>query len=282
VEQALFIVWRESIEALLVVGILYAWLRRQPNAQTALRYLWTGVGLGLLLAGTLALLMLWAGQWLSGTAGEYFQAGMTLLASLLIMQMLGWMARNGGQLRQQLEGDAGSALAQGRYLGLLLLAALAVGREGGETVIFLYGIGSQQVSGQLGQFALGGALGLLLGGLCFALLQAGSRVIGWRQFFRVSEWLLMLLGGALLMSALDRISGQLLGLELPNLAYQLLGDPLWNSSALLDDGSRGGALFASLTGYRAMPSALAVLLLAGYWWLARRLTQGARLAGARA
>ena len=266
---------------MLVVGILYAWLRRQPNAQTALRYLWAGVGLGLLLAGTLALLMLWAGQWLSGTAGEYFQAGMTLLASLLIMQMLGWMARNGGQLRQQLEGDAGSALAQGRYLGLLLLAALAVGREGGETVIFLYGIGSQQVSGQLGQFALGGALGLLLGGLCFAVLQAGSRVIGWRQFFRVSEWLLMLLGGALLMSALDRISGQLLGLELPNLAYQLLGDPLWNSSALLDDGSRGGALFASLTGYRAMPSALAVLLLGGYWWLARRLTQGARRSGAR-
>lgn len=280
-EQALFIVWRESIEALLVVGILYAWLRRQPNAQTALRYLWAGVGFGLLLAGTLALLMLWAGQWLSGAAGEYFQAGMTLLASLLIMQMLGWMARNGGQLRQQLEGDAGSALAQGRYLGLLLLAALAVGREGGETVIFLYGIGSQQVSGQLGQFALGGTLGLLLGGLCFALLQAGSRVIGWRQFFRVSEWLLMLLGGALLMSALDRISSQLLGLELPNLAYQLLGDPLWNSSALLDDGSRGGALFASLTGYRAMPSALAVLLLGGYWWLARRLTQGARLSGAR-
>ena len=280
-EQALFIVWRESIEALLVVGILYAWLRRQPNAQTALRYLWAGVGLGLLLAGTLALLMLWAGQWLSGTAGEYFQAGMTLLASLLIMQMLGWMARNGGQLRQQLEGDAGSALAQGRYLGLLLLAALAVGREGGETVIFLYGIGGQQAGAQLGQFALGGALGLLLGGLCFALLQAGSRVIGWRQFFRVSEWLLMLLGGALLMSALDRISGQLLGLELPNLAYQLLGDPLWNSSALLDDGSRGGALFASLTGYRAMPSALAVLLLGSYWWLARRLTQGARRSGAQ-
>jgi high-affinity iron transporter len=280
-EQALFIVWRESIEALLVVGILYAWLRRQPNAQLALRYLWAGVGLGLLLAGGLAGLMLLAGQWLSGAAGEYFQAGMTLLASLLIMQMLGWMARHGGQLRQQLQLGADSALAQGRYLGLLLLAALAVGREGGETVIFLYGIGSQQASGQLGQFALGGALGLLLGGLCFALLQAGSRVIGWRQFFRVSEWLLMLLGGALLMSALDRISGQLLGLELPNLAYQLLGDPLWNSSALLDDGSRGGALFASLTGYRAMPSALAVLLLAGYWWLARRLTRGARLAGAR-
>jgi high-affinity iron transporter len=282
VEQALFIVWRESIEALLVVGILYAWLRRQPNAQLALGYLWAGVGLGLLLAGSLAGLMLLAGQWLSGAAGEYFQAGMTLLASLLIMQMLGWMARHGGQLRQQLQLGAGSALAQGRYLGLLLLAALAVGREGGETVIFLYGIGSQQASGQLGQFALGGALGLLLGGLCFALLQAGSRVIGWRQFFRVSEWLLMLLGGALLMSALDRISGQLLGLELPNLAYQLLGDPLWNSSALLDDGSRGGALLASLTGYRAMPSALAVLLLGGYWWLARRLTRGARLAGARA
>lgn len=278
-EQALFIVWRESIEALLVIGILYGWLRRQPQAQMALRYLWAGVGLGLLLAGALAAAMVLAGQWLSGTAGEWFQAGMTLLASLLIMQMLGWMARHGGQLRQQLEFGAGSALAQGRYLGLLLLAALAVGREGSETVIFLYGIGSQQASGALGQFALGGGLGLLLGGLCFGLLQLGSRLIGWRQFFRVSEWLLMLLGGALLMSALDRISGQLMGLDLPAQAYQLLGDPLWDSSALLDDGSRGGALFASLTGYRAMPTALAVSLLALYWWLARSLTRRARVLG---
>ena len=44
-----------------------------------------------------------------------------------------------------------------------------------------------------------------------------------------------------------------------------------SGSALLDDGSRGGMLIASLTGYRAMPSLFAVLGLAAYWALAVRL-----------
>lgn len=269
--QSLFIVWRESIEALLVVGILYAWLRQQPDNRRALRHLWAGVGLGLLLAGLLAAVMLLAGNWLSDSGGEWFQAGMSLVASLLILQMVGWMARHGGQLRQQLVLHADTALAQGRQLGLTLLVALAIAREGSETVIFLYGIGAQQHGVALGDFILGGVLGLLLGGLCFALLQMGSRLIGWRQFFRVSERLLLLLGGALLMAALDRLSGQLLGLELPEQAYALLGNPLWDSSTWLDDGSRVGALVAGLTGYRAMPSAVAVATLAAYWLLAWQL-----------
>ena len=48
-EQALLIVWRESVEALLVIGILFAWLRQQPGRRHAMAYLWGGVGLGLLL-----------------------------------------------------------------------------------------------------------------------------------------------------------------------------------------------------------------------------------------
>ena len=49
--QIVFILWRESVEALLVVGILYAWLSRTPEAQGGKRWLWAGVVLGLLLAG---------------------------------------------------------------------------------------------------------------------------------------------------------------------------------------------------------------------------------------
>ncbi|HSH47146.1 MAG TPA: hypothetical protein VK991_00940 [Halomonas sp.] len=45
-EQVLFIVWRESVEAILVVGIAYAWLK-QSESRTGLRYLWLVV-LGLL------------------------------------------------------------------------------------------------------------------------------------------------------------------------------------------------------------------------------------------
>lgn len=264
-EQALLIVWRESVEALLVVGLLYAWLSRQPEGRRALRLLWIGVAGGAALAGLLALLMLVAGNWMSGTAGEWFQAGMSALASLLILQMVVWMARNGRQLRRQLEHRAALALAQGRQTALALLAALAVAREGSEIAIFLYGAAG---SASAGQMLAGALLGGLLGLASFALLQAGSRLLDWRRFFLISETLLLLLGGAMLMNALDRASGQLMGLDLPEPLYAWLGDPLWDSSAWLDDGSRLGSLVASLTGYRAMPSAAALVLLAGFWLVA--------------
>ncbi|VXB78513.1 FTR1 family iron permease [Pseudomonas sp. 8AS] len=272
-EQALLIVWRESVEALLVIGILYAWLRHQPGRHRALLHLWGGVGAGLLLAGLLAALMALAGSWMSGPGGEWFQAGLSLLACVLILQMVRWMARNGGQMRQQLEQQADSALQHGRLASLALLVALAVAREGSETVIFLYGVSA---SANPASLALGAGLGLLLGLLCFALLQAGSRFIAWRQFFLVSEVLLLLLGGALLMSAVDRASGQWMALDLPEHIYALLSEPMWDSSALLDDGSKPGALLASLSGYRAMPSALHVGLLGYYWLLAWSLLRAPR------
>ncbi len=267
-EQALLIVWRESVEALLVIGILFAWLRQQPTRRHAMTYLWGGVGMGLLFAGLLAGLMALAGNWMNGPSGEWFQAGLSVLASLLILQMACWMARHGGQLRQQLQREADVALQQGRLLSLSLLVALAVAREGSETVIFLYGVSASANSTSL---AIGAGLGLLLGLACFALLQVGSRFIAWRQFFLISEWLLILLGGALLISALDRASGQWMALDLPEQLYNLIGTPLWDTSSLLDDGSRAGTLLASLTGYRAMPSTLQALLLAAYWLLAWRL-----------
>jgi high-affinity iron transporter len=41
--NALFIVWRESTEAMLVVGILYAWLAKHPDVRRGMRYLCDGV-----------------------------------------------------------------------------------------------------------------------------------------------------------------------------------------------------------------------------------------------
>lgn len=56
--NTLFIVWRESVEGILVVGILYAWLKAHPEGARGMRYLWGGVTAGLGLAGLLALAMM--------------------------------------------------------------------------------------------------------------------------------------------------------------------------------------------------------------------------------
>ena len=253
--NALFIVWRESAEAMLVVGILYAWLRRRPDARVGMRYLWGGVATGAALALALALVMLGVASQLTGDGLEYFQLATTAIAAALIVQMVFWMRRHGRTLKRDLEGDMAKEAGAARWWGLLVVVALAVGRESAEAVVFLYGLGVQQ-DGSV-NFPLVLVLGLALAFATFWLLQQGGRVLSWRHFFRLSEALLLLLAGALLVSAVEKLVA--LGV-LPALI-----DPVWDTSALLDDGGRFGGLLASFTGYRAKPALLPLLALAAYW-----------------
>ncbi len=255
--NALFIIWRESAEAMLVVGILYAWLKRQPDAAIGMRFLWGGVAAGVALALVLAAVMLGIASNLSGDGLEYFQLAMMFIAAGLIVQMVFWMRRHGRTFKRDLEQGMQKNAARANWWGMLVVVALAVGRETSEAVVFLYGLGAEQ-SG-IAQFLLVLALGLVGGYLTFYLLQQGGKLLSWRAFFRVSEILLLLLAGALLVSGIEKLIG--MGL------VPALVDPLWDSSRLLDDSGRVGGLFAALTGYRARPALLPVLCLAGYWIL---------------
>lgn len=276
--QSMFIVWRESVEALLVIGILQAWVSQQHQGDRLAKYLWAGVVLGLMLSGLLAVLILFAGEAMSGSASEWFQAALALVASLLIVQMVGWMHRHGRTLKHDLKRHADSHLARQGGAGLLLLALLAVSREGSETVVFLYGSGAQLRGPQLGLFAVGGAMGLVLSALTIALLHSSRRFISWQRFFAISEAVLLVLGAALLVSGTERIGGQLLAMDLPEVMYSLVGDALWDSSALLSDSHGLGGFLAGFAGYRATPSGMTLLVLAGYWltvggWLRQRAVE---------
>src|SRR6185503_15680219 len=253
--NALIVVWRETAEAMLVVGILYAWLRRRPDARVGMRYLWGGVALGAGLALMLALVMLGIASMLSGEGLEYFQLGMMLVAAALIVQMVFWMRKHGRTFKKDLESEMAREAGAARWWGLLIVVALAVGRESAETVVFLYGMGAQADGGI--NFPLVVVLGLALAYVTFWLLQQGGRWLSWRQFFRTSEVLLLLLAGALLVNSIEKLIA--LG------ALPAIVDPVWNTSALLDDSSRIGGLIASFTGYRAKPALLPLVALAAYW-----------------
>lgn len=256
--NALFIVWRESIEAMLVIGILHGWIAARPAARAGFPWLWGGVAAGLALAGFLALAIMGIETWTSTSVLDWFQAFMPLVACALIFQMVFWMRRHGASFKRELEAGMEDAASQSNWLGMAVLAAVAVGREGAETVVFLFGA-AESGSGAA-QITLGGSAGFALALAAYWLLSRGSRFISWRVFFRATEILLLLLGGALLVDGTEK----LIGLEtLPALA-----DPLWNTSAVLDDSTRAGGLVTAFTGYRAAPSGMAYLLLTAYWALA--------------
>src|SRR5450432_278789 len=173
--NALFIIWRESAEAMLVVGILYAWLRKHPDMTRGMRYLWAGVGAGVGLALILAAVMLGIATMLSEQGLEYFQLAMMLVAAGLIVQMVFWMRRHGRTLKRSLEADMQKNATTANWWGLLVVVALAVGRESAETVVFLYGLGAQYAS--VWNFLGILALGVGAAWLTFWALQQGGRIL---------------------------------------------------------------------------------------------------------
>lgn len=282
-EQVAFIVWRESVEALLVVGILYSWLSQSDAGRRGLPWLWGGVAGGLLLAGALAAVLLGIASWLTDTGQEWFQIAMAVAACALVVQMVVWMRRHGRGLKRELETGAAAQVGGQQWWGLFALVAIAVAREGSETVVFLYGtILSSQEKGEVGAMLLAGAGGFGIALLTFWLLQLGGRIITWRRFFKLTEILLLLLAGALLVSATDR----LISLEvLPTLI-----DPVWDSAGLLDTSGGFGKVLADFAGYRATPALSQLLIWLAYWgvvgWLLRRTSHppapAARVAGVSA
>ncbi|MEO6919647.1 MAG: FTR1 family protein [Collimonas sp.] len=256
--QVLFIVWRESVEALLVVGILHAWLKNGgEDARRGLPYLWSGVGVGILAAIGLGAALLGFSELLSGDAQDYFQIVMVILAAILIVQMVFWMRKHGRTLKRDMESSLSENMQKASWWGVFTLAALAIAREGSETVIFLYGLGLAQQSEGAGSMLLAAVLGFALAFLTFYLLQLGGRIFSWRRFFQVTEIILLFLAAGLLLTGIER----LMSLDI----IPTLIDPVWDSSRLLDDTTTFGNLVSTLTGYRAQPALMSLLVYAAYW-----------------
>ncbi|PTW60919.1 high-affinity iron transporter [Breoghania corrubedonensis] len=254
--QILFIVWRESVEALLVIGILNAWITHNAAYSAGRRYLWGGVLAGLAVAIVLAYGLLEASAVMSGESLEYFQAALVLIAAGLIVQMVFWMRKHGRQLKRELQQGVESAAESGRWWTVTILAAIAVAREGSETVVFLYGMFAAGPAVSTWTVVGASAAGFALALLTYGVLQLGGRVLSWRLFFSVTEAMLLLLACALFTTGIGDLAS--LGL----IPYM---DPVWDTSFILDDMSRFGGIVASLTGYRAMPDPATVTVWVVFW-----------------
>lgn len=248
---AAIIVFRETLEAALVIGIIAAATRNLPSRNA---WLFGGIGAGI--AGSLIVASL-TGQiadLAEGVGQELFNAWILGLAVLMLGWHNVWMARHGVQLARDAK-QLGQEVASGRreMSALAVVVALAVLREGSETVLFLLGIftGSE---GSVTMVLAGGALGLLVGALVGFGLYAGFLRIPTRLFFAATSVLILLLAAAM-SSQMARFLVQ--ADLLPGIA-----NPLWDSSWLLGNASLLGRLLHTLIGYDAMPSGLQVIFYA--------------------
>ena len=101
--------------------------------------------------------------------------------------------------------------------------------------------------------------GLLLAAFTAWAAARGLRLLPQHQVLRVSAHLLLLFAAGMLVLGTDR----LIGMEwIPPGP-----DPLWDTSAWLDDGAGAGKWLADLFGYRARPAAANVLVFCAFWGL---------------
>lgn len=239
------IVFREVLEAAIIVGILAAATRSIPGSK---RWLVAGLLAGLIGSGFVAAFTDVIGEFASGIGQELFNAIVLSLAVLMLAWHNIWMSSHGAALAASAK-SLGKDISNGSIgcSALLVVVGLAVLREGSETVLFLYGIAASESSDQ-SSMLLGGLVGLLAGVAVGYTIFAGLLRIPMRWFFATTGVLVLLLAaGMASQTAHYLIQADLL----PSLAA-----PLWDSSSFLPENGLPGMLLHSLIGYDSRPAGM--------------------------
>ena len=240
---AFIIVFREVFEAGLVVGVVLAATRGLAG-----RVLWIGGGVaaGVLGACAIAVFAEAIAGLFEGAGQETLNAAVLVLAVAMLVWHNGWMAKHGREMAQNLKRVGQEVMAGRKSLAALaVVCGVAVLREGGEVVLFLFGIAAGGGS-DAGSIVGGSALGILAGGLVSGLLYLGLIAIPLRHLFSSLTVLITLLAAGL-------------GAQAARFLEQggwitAWTAPLWDTSNILSEGSWTGRAVHTLFGYVAQPS----------------------------
>jgi high-affinity iron transporter len=246
---ALIIVFREVIEAGIIVGVVLA-----VTSGVARSRLWVSVGVG---AGVLAasLVAAFAGALanaLEGVGQEIFNGTILAIAVVMLGWHNTWMATHGRQMAAEARQLGEQVKSGARSLAALaVVVGVAVMREGSEIALFLYGLAAAGGS-SAPSLLIGSVLGLIAGCAVTALTYFGLVTIPQRHLFRVTTILITFLAAGLAAQsvAFFQQAGLVTGLS----------QTAWDTSNILSDTSLLGRVLHTLAGYSDQPSVLQVIV----------------------
>jgi high-affinity iron transporter len=242
---SMIIVFREAMEAGLIVGIVLAATEGVPGRG---RWIAGGIAAGVAGASLVAVFAAALSDAFEGAGQEVFTAAILCFAVVMLSWHIVWMSRHARTVAAELR-EVGQAvrLGQRSLAALAVVVTVAVLREGAEVVLFLFGIVAASHTTMLA-LAGGGVAGLALASVVSWLLYRGLVAIPLRHLFSVTNGLIMLLAAgmagqaAAVLHSADLVPGW--------------GEQLWNTSALLADDSFVGRSLHALVGYSARPSGI--------------------------
>ncbi|WP_411733950.1 iron uptake transporter permease EfeU [Paeniglutamicibacter sp.] len=208
---------REGLEAVLLVVLLLAYLNKSGRTWLIPR-VFIGVGVAVAVSLGFGALLTFGPRGLTFEAQEAIGGGLSILAVGFVTWMVFWMASASRTLVSDLRGKVDDA-AGGTGWALVLVAALAVGREGLETALFLWA--ATRATGETWQPLLGATLGILVAIGLGMLLHRGVLRINLARFFTWTGAALIVVAGGVLAYGVHDLqeAGLLPGLH--NLAFDV-------------------------------------------------------------
>lgn len=245
------IVFREVLEAALVVGIVLAASQGVPRRG---KWVAAGIGCGVLVALTVAGFTDEIANAVDGIGQELFNATILFTAVCMLGWHNVWMSRHAKEHVVEATRVGHEVLAGSKPLyALAVVCGAAVAREGSEIVLFVYGIIAAQ-GGTALSLLTGGVIGLFAGVGVGAALYLGLLTIPMRHLFTVTSWLILLLAA---------------GMASQGAAFLLQADllpplgNLWDTSRILSEQSLVGQALHALVGYVARPTGIQLLFYLG-------------------
>ena len=236
------IIFREILEVALILTTLLVETRALASRH---KWIWSGLMIGVIGACVVALFTDVISSFAEGMGQEIFNAGVLVVAAILIGWTVVWMTRHGRELTQHFK-EVGIAVQTGKkpLYALTVAVALSVLREGSEIVLFTYGIavsGASFISLIVGSLlGLAGGVGVGVG-LYYGLVHVSPR-----HLFSVTSWLLILLAAGMI--------SQATGLLQAGGVISILGAQAWDTSHIVSEQSLLGSILHTLIGYTAQPS----------------------------
>lgn len=241
---------REGLEAALVVSILVAYLVKSGRRHL-LRWVWTGVGLAILMSVAVTLGLGLQSQQLDFRSQELMGGTLSLVAVVFVTWMVFWMAGAARSMAGELRGRIDAAA--GRWWSLVLLSFLAVGREGLETGVLLWtftrtATGRDQPAGfeTTADPLLAALAGIAVAVALGYLIYRGAVSINLTWFFTITGVLLILVAAGVLsygvhdLQEIDVLPG--------------LGDTLFDISGTVDPNAWYGALLGGMFNFTPAPT----------------------------
>ncbi len=246
--QVATIIFRESLEISLLLGIIFATTRNIINSRIYILY---GVIGGFVGASIFAFFTQTLSSSFFGLGDEIFDASIILLTAAIISWTIIWMKgysgriyRNMDELSSRINNKSASPIMLVLVVGTIIL------REGAEIILLIYSISTtQKLAPQ--NYLLGFGLGSLLGVVTGTGIYLGLIKFAGKYIFKISSTLLLFIAAGL--------AAQGAGILTSVGAITMYTDQIWDSSWLVTDYSLVGKMLNNIIGYTAKPNGMQLI-----------------------